>query len=95
LRKDPFNPGYCYIIASTYRHLAEVKGQDYSSEIEIFLKKAIKNYPTNPQYHLKLARFYESVGREEEALLEYAEVRRLGVDSISIRNAMRKLKKDR
>jgi putative inorganic carbon (HCO3(-)) transporter len=92
-RRDPFNPGFAYRVASAYWNWGKEKKKDDLLKIENFLEKAVNNYPVNPKYHLKLAQFYESVGRTEEALLEYAEVRRLGMDSLEIRNNIRKLRK--
>lgn len=91
--RDSFNPGFAYKIASVYWRWSHAQAKDYSFQVETFLKKSVENYPANPKYHLKLAQFYESVGRREEALLEYVEVRKLGMDHLDVRKAIRKLKK--
>ena len=92
MRLDPMNSVFPMEIASAYREMDRSGEKDHVEDVRKFLKMAVDNYPTNPYYRLKLAGFYESVGRKQDALVEYSRVRDIGVDNLQIRNKIRKLK---
>ncbi len=91
-RRDPFNSSFPYQEALFYGYLSHIYHQDHRAEIEKCLKKSLENYPTNPQFHQKIAQFYESIGRYKEALVEYEKVRELGFDSLALRSKIRNIK---
>ncbi|MBI1869906.1 MAG: O-antigen ligase family protein [Chlamydiae bacterium] len=93
-QKDPFNPAYPYRLALLFKQSKEKSSKEIIQEAEFYFKKAIENYPTHPQLHFALAQFYESIGRAQQALLEYRKVREFGGDALEVRKRMRKLKKE-
>lgn len=91
-QRDPFNPSFRFQQAWAYESLARVRHENYGFQIEASLKKAIENYPTQPQFHKKIAQFYESIGRKKDALIEYGKTREFGFDPPALRRIMRRLK---
>jgi len=92
MKKDPFNPIYPYRTALIYEYLQKKESQDYSGKILELLNRSVQKYPVQPGYRMKLAKFLESVGRYEDALLEYEKARSLGADSLQLRETIRRLK---
>ncbi|MDP8219685.1 MAG: O-antigen ligase family protein [Candidatus Theseobacter exili] len=58
-------------VAVCLQRLEPLMRKDYSKEIIFYLNKAIENYPAKALYRLKLAEYFERIGKKKEAIAEY------------------------
>ncbi|HLD29752.1 MAG TPA: tetratricopeptide repeat protein [bacterium] len=71
--------------ALVYYQIGEMQmGQGRKDEAEKYLAKAVAAEPENLYYHIRLAQFFEEVGRSKEALNEYEKVLRLQPKALDI-----------